>query len=74
MADSDSTTKDKGKAPRSSSTTAHEAVTLEPDTTYVVGHPDGEVEFKTDGEGRFTPSNEKEAWAANELGNAPGKE
>lgn len=33
----------------------------DPDITYVVNHPEaGEIEFKTDGDGKYTPKNEKE--------------
>lgn len=33
----------------------------EPDTTYVVNHPEaGEIEFKTDADGKYTPKNDKE--------------
>lgn len=45
-----------------------------PNTTYAVGHPDGEVQFITDDTGQFTPTNEREVWALNELGAKPGKE
>lgn len=38
------------------------------ETTYVVGHSSGEIKFKTDENGRYTPKNEVEAWALKELG------
>jgi hypothetical protein len=42
--------------------------------TFVVGRPDGEVEFTTNAEGYYTPTDEREVEALATLGAKPGRE
>lgn len=58
-------------APRETKRPKYSGGELLKDATHVVGHPDGEVEFSTDESGTYTPKDDREEWALQQLGATP---